>query len=148
MASLVLALHRYAGLANEEMFQPMQTHLLILVTLPLAALMVSTVPYPALVRILRPRGKRPFIHLVVMLLALGGMMFFIEAAMFLCFAGYTAYGPVRVCYRAIRRKPAMERKPQPPEFGQLPKKRRRRSRATADFPWPKPTGRPTQQGEE
>lgn len=139
-ASLVIALHRYAGLGKGGLVQPWQTHLLILVSLPLAFLMVSTLPYPALVQILRPRGKRPFIHLVIMLLAVGGAMFYIEGAMLLCFAVYAASGPVRVCYRAIAHKPSAERKARPVEVGEFPKKRRRkRSPTRRDFP--------TQQGD-
>lgn len=130
LASLVIALHRYGWLEPKGM-----SHSLILVSLPLAFLMVSTVRYPALVQMLRPRGKRPFIHLAIVLLCLGGTMFIIEGALLVCFAAYAASGPARVCYRALVRKPTMERVPQPAEFGGHPRKRRRRrSAARADFP--------------
>jgi len=135
LASLVIAMHRYSEWGKGEAIHAMQTQSLVLITLPLAFLMVSTIRYPALVHILRPRGKRPFIHLVSMLLALGAMMFFIEGALFLCFAVYAAYGPVRVCYRALTRKPIVERELQPAEAVQLSRrKKRRRSVDKAGLP--------------
>jgi CDP-diacylglycerol--serine O-phosphatidyltransferase len=135
LASLVLTLHRHAGLGKEHIVQPIHTHLLILTSLPLAFLMVSTVRYPALVQILRPRGKKPFVHLVIMLAAVGGMIFYIEAAMLSCFAIYAASGPVRVCYRTLVRKPLAARKPPLAALGELPRKRRaRRSSPRADSP--------------
>jgi len=135
LASLVIALHRYAALGKDGVVQPWQTHLLILVSLPLAFLMVSTLRYPALVQMLRPRGKRPFVHLVVMLVAVGGMMFYIEGAAFLCLAAYAAAGPVRVCCRAVAHKLATEEEPRPGEIRELPTKRgRRHSSAKRHFP--------------
>jgi len=135
LASLVIALHRYAGLSNEGGAEPVHAHILVLVTLPLAFLMVSTVRYPALVELLRPRGKRPFIHLVIMLLAIGGMMLHIEASLLSCFAAYAAWGPFRVCCRAVLRRPSPERELQPAEVGQFPRKRRRRPfTSEVDFP--------------
>lgn len=135
LASLLIALHRYAGLGKDGVVEPWHAHLLILVSLPLAFLMVSTLRYPALVQMLRPRGKRPFVHLVFMLLALGGMMFYIEGAALLCFAAYAASGPVRVCCRAAAHKLATEEEPHPAEIRELPKKRRRRRpSAKRNFP--------------
>ncbi len=113
LASFVIAMHRYSAWGGGEGVRAMQTQLLILVTLPVAFLMVTAIRYPALVQILRYRGKRPFIHLVAVLLTLGGMIFFIEAALFLCFAIYAAYGPVRLCCRALTRRPTAEGEPQP-----------------------------------
>jgi CDP-diacylglycerol--serine O-phosphatidyltransferase len=129
LASAVIAMHRYSEWGKGEAIQVMQTHLLVLLTLPLAFLMVSTMRYPALVHILRPRGKRPFIHLVSVLLAMGAMMFFIEVALFLCFAVYTAYGPVRVCYRALTRKPVAVGEAQPAEVVPFSRKKKRRRSA-------------------
>ncbi len=140
LASLVIALHRYSDLGKQGLVLPAHAHSLVLVTLPLSFLMVSTVRYPAIVQILRPQGKKPFIHLVIMLLALGGMMFFIEGALFLCFALYTAYCPVRVCYRAVVRKRAVEMEPQPAQVTRSPRRRRRRRLPAAD-------DFPTQQGD-
>ncbi len=134
LASLVIALNRYGGLGTAGAVQPLQTHLLILVPIPLAFLMVSTLRYPALVQMLPTLGKKPFVHLVIMLLALGGMVFFIEGAMLLCFGAYVVSGPVRVCYRAMSHKLVAEKEPRPAgETGELPRKRkRRRSSAKMD----------------
>jgi len=135
LASLMLAMHRYAGLGEQDAVALMHTHVFILISLPLAFLMVSGFRYPALVQILRPRGKRPFIHLVILLLALGGMMFYIEGAMLLCFSLYVAWGPVQACYHSVVRKPAAEREPRPAGIAELPKKpRRRRSSARRNLP--------------
>jgi len=138
LASLVIALHRHTGLGKEGVVLPAQTHFLILATLPLGFLMVSTLRYPALARMLRPPAKKPFVHLVAISLVLGAMMFFIEGAVFFCFAAYAASGPVLACYRAIAHKPAVERELHPVQiarFGRFPKRRRRRrSRARGDFP--------------
>lgn len=139
LASLVIAMHRYTGFGKQGVVLPAQSHLLILVTLPLAFLMVSTVHYPAILHALRPRRRKAFIHLVAVSLVVGGTMFVIEGAMFLFFAAYAACGPVRVCYRAVASKLSLERQPQHAEIARSPKRRRRRRAAKGDFP--------TQQGE-
>ncbi len=139
LASLVIAMHRHSDLGKEGVVLPAQTHLLILASLPLAFLMVSSLRYPALARMLWPPRKRAFVHLAMTLLVLGGVMFFIEGVVFLCFAAYAASGPVIACYRAIAHKPAVERELQPARIkrsGRFPRRRsrRRHSRARGDFP--------------
>jgi hypothetical protein len=49
-----------------------------------------------LVQMLRPHGKRPFVHPVILLLALDGMMFSTEGTMVPCFSVYAASGPVQI----------------------------------------------------
>lgn len=139
LASLVAVMHRYGEWGGRGEIQPFQAHFFVLATLPLAFLMVSTIRYPALVQMFRPRGKKPFVHLVIMLLALGAMLFFIEAALFLCFAVYTVSGPARVCYRALTRRTQPERELRPAEATGFSKRPRRRSRRP---------GRLAAQGEE
>jgi CDP-diacylglycerol--serine O-phosphatidyltransferase len=133
LASLVAVMHRYGEWGKQGEIQPIHAHLFVLAALPLAFLMVSTIRYPALVQMVRPRGKKPFVHLVIMLLAVGAMLFFIEAALFLCFAVYTVSGPAQVCYRAMTRRTQREEEWRPAEVTEFPKRRRRRPRRKAGF---------------
>lgn len=72
---------------------------------------------------LRPHGKRPFVHPVIMLLALGGMMFYTEGAMVLCFSAYAASGPVQAWSGAIGRNPLGEKELRMSEMSGLERKR-------------------------
>ncbi len=103
------AIEKYAGV-------------MLVFMLVLAYLMISTIRYPSTSEI-RIFGKKPFVYLVVTILAVGGAIFFVEISLFLCFFAYILFGVGRKLYYAAAKKPIPE-----PEFSITEKKTKRKKR--------------------
>jgi CDP-diacylglycerol---serine O-phosphatidyltransferase len=94
LASYVMVTHEYGVLESFSKYTPV---LMIIA----AYLMISNVKYPR-VSNAELRRKKPFVHLVVVLLIVAGMLLFIHEALFIIFAGFLLQGPLVKLHHVLK----------------------------------------------